>query len=238
MEAIGTCILTLSSGFILKLKKTFYVPSFSLNLISVSRLVPFGYSFNFKDTLFELFYNSECVRNGILSDDLYLFGLQNYVIYISMHVQNSIKRCNINEKSSMLWHQRLGHISIERIKRLVKDGVLNTLDFADFKIYVDCIKGKHTNMSKKDSNRRLSILEMIHIDICCPDIDAHGQKYFITFIDDYSRYINVYLLHNKNETLDAFKVFKAEVENQCGKQINIVRSDRGGEYYGRYTENG
>ena len=48
----------------------------------------------------------------------------------------------------------------------------------------------------------------------------------------------VYLLHNKYEALDAFKVFKAEVENQCGKQIQIVRSDKGGEYYGRYIENG
>ena len=120
----------------------------------------------------------------------------------------------------------------------MKDRVLNTRDFADFKTCVDCIKGKQTKMSKKGANKSSSILEIIYTDICCSNIDAHGQKYFITFIDDYSRYINVYLLHNKNETLDAFKVFKAEVENQCGKQINIVRSDRGGEYYGRYTENG
>ena len=120
----------------------------------------------------------------------------------------------------------------------MKDGVLNTLDFADFKTYVDCIKGKQTKMSKKGANRSSSILEIIHTDICCLDMDARGQKYFITFIDDYSRYMNVYLLHNKYEALDAFKVFKAEVENQCGKQIKIVRSDRGGEYYGRYTENG
>ena len=48
----------------------------------------------------------------------------------------------------------------------------------------------------------------------------------------------VYLLHNKYEALDAFKVFKVEVENQCGMKIQIVRSDRGGEYYGSYTENG
>ncbi|KAL0411895.1 UNVERIFIED_CONTAM: hypothetical protein Slati_3779200 [Sesamum latifolium] len=40
------------------------------------------------------------------------------------------------------------------------------------------------------------------------------------------------------EALDAFKVFKAEVEKQCDKQIKIVRSDRGGEYFGRYTEGG
>jgi len=131
-------------------------------LISISRLVPFGYSFNFKDTLFELFYSFECVGNDILSDGLYLLGLQNYVTYSSMHVQTGIKRCNINENSSMLWHQRLGHVSIERIKRLVKDGVLNTLDFANFKTCVDCIKGKQTNMSKRGANRSSSILEIIH----------------------------------------------------------------------------
>ena len=48
----------------------------------------------------------------------------------------------------------------------------------------------------------------------------------------------LYILHNKNEALDAFKVFQAKAEKQCGKQIKIVRSDRGGEYYGRYLEDG
>ena len=48
----------------------------------------------------------------------------------------------------------------------------------------------------------------------------------------------LYLLRSKDEALDVFNVFKAEVENQCGKHIRIVRSDRGGEYYGKYTENG
>ena len=48
----------------------------------------------------------------------------------------------------------------------------------------------------------------------------------------------LYILHNKNEALDVFKVFKVEVEKQCGKQIKIVRLDRGGEYYGRYMEKG
>ena len=69
-------------------------------------------------------------------------------------------------------------------------------------------------------------------------MDAYGPKYFIFFIDDYSRYMYIYLFHNKNEALGAFKVFKAEVEKQCRKKIKIVRTDRGGEYYGRYTEDG
>ena len=46
------------------------------------------------------------------------------------------------------------------------------------------------------------------------------------------------MLHNKDEALNSFKVFKAEVEKQCGKQIKIVRTDRIGEYYGRYIEDG
>ena len=69
-------------------------------------------------------------------------------------------------------------------------------------------------------------------------MDSHGQKYFISFIDDFSRYMYFYILHSKNEALEAFKVFKAKVEKQCGKQIKIVRSDRGREYYGRYLEHG
>ena len=103
---------------------------------------------------------------------------------------------------------------------------------------MNCIKGKQTNKSKKGAKRSTNLLEIIHTDICCPDMDANSPKYFITFIDDYSGYMYLYLLHSKDKALDAFKVFKAEVENQCGKHIKIVRSDRGGEYYGKYIENG
>ena len=48
----------------------------------------------------------------------------------------------------------------------------------------------------------------------------------------------LYLLRSKDGALDDFKVFKAEVENQYGKHIKIVRLDRGGEYYGKYIKNG
>ena len=66
-----------------------------------------------------------------------------------MHAQAGIKRCVINKNSSILWHWRLGHISIDRIKRLSNDRVLSTLDFTDFDTCVDYIKGKQTNKSKK-----------------------------------------------------------------------------------------
>ncbi|KAL0318363.1 UNVERIFIED_CONTAM: Retrovirus-related Pol polyprotein from transposon TNT 1-94 [Sesamum angustifolium] len=66
----------------------------------------------------------------------------------------------------------------------------------------------------------------------------NGQRYFVSFIDDYSRYMYLYLIFDKSEAFDAFKAYKVEVEKQLEKSIKIVRSDRGGEYYGRYTEKG
>nr|GEZ89229.1 retrovirus-related Pol polyprotein from transposon TNT 1-94 [Tanacetum cinerariifolium] len=66
------------------------------------------------------------------------------------------------------------------------------------------------------------------------DLDSalywQGASYFITFTDDFSRYGYVYLLKHKHEVFETFKVFQKEVENQLGKTIKSLRSDRGGEY--------
>jgi len=80
----------------------------------------------------------------------------------------------------------------------------------------------------------------VHTDICCPfpTTSWNEQQYFITFIDYYSRYSYLYLIHEKFQYLDVLKTFKAEVELQLGKKIKTVKSDRGGEYYGRYDGSG
>ena len=56
------------------------------------------------------------------------------------------------------------------------------------------------------------------------------MEYFITFIDDYSRYGYVYLLKHKYEALKIFKNYKTEVEKQLGQPIKSINNDRGGEF--------
>jgi hypothetical protein len=63
------------------------------------------------------------------------------------------------------------------------------------------------------------------------ELTRGGKKYFMTLIDDSTRYCYVYLLKSKDEALDFFKIYKAEVENQLERKIKRVRSDRGGEYF-------
>ncbi|KAH9667839.1 reverse transcriptase Ty1/copia-type domain-containing protein [Citrus sinensis] len=65
-------------------------------------------------------------------------------------------------------------------------------------------------------------------DVCIECIKGKQTK------NDYSRYDYIFLIHEKSQSLDVFKTFKAEVELQLNNRIKNVRSDRGGEYYGRY----
>jgi transposase InsO family protein len=57
------------------------------------------------------------------------------------------------------------------------------------------------------------------------------KRYFMTLIDDATRFCYVYLLQTKDEALDYFKIYKAEVENKLERKIKRLRSDRGGEYF-------
>jgi hypothetical protein len=150
------------------------------------------------------------------------------------------KRKRTHDASSKLWHCRLGHISRGRIERLVKNEILPPLEFSDLEQCIECIKGKYVKKIKKYAKRSVGILEIIHTDICgpFPMKSMDGYDSFITFTDDYSRFGYIYLIKERTEALNKFKIFKAEVENQYNLKIKIVRSDHGGEYYGRHTPYG
>ena len=76
------------------------------------------------------------------------------------------------------------------------------------------------------------MLKLVLSDVCdSNDVLTRGDKrYFITFINDLSKYCYVYLVNHKSELFDKFKVYKKEVENQLERKIKILHSDRGGEY--------
>ena len=63
-----------------------------------------------------------------------------------------------------------------------------------------------------------------------------GALYFVTFIDDHSRKVWAYTLKTKDQVLDVFKHFQANVERETGRQLKCVRSDNGGEYIGPFDQ--
>ncbi|KAD4888796.1 hypothetical protein E3N88_20869 [Mikania micrantha] len=215
------------------------------NLVSGPKLDMDGFYVSHGNGRLTISSNSQVFGTGLLDDGLYKLELDDDFSRSSLSYninENSTKnkRKRDLETSSMLWHQRLGHISRDRLSRLVKDEVLPSLDFTDFGTCVKCLKGKMRIATKKGATRSSNLLEIIHTDISGPYTIAGitGHTSFITFIDDYYRYMYLYLIKDKSKSLTNFKDYKTEVENQLDLKIKVVRSDRGGEYYGRHTDVG
>ncbi|KAK1663679.1 hypothetical protein QYE76_051838 [Lolium multiflorum] len=150
------------------------------------------------------------------------------------HIHNiDAKRIKLNDNSTYMWHCRLGHIGVKRMKKLHTDGLLESLDFESLDRCEACLMGKMTKTPFSGMMERATdLLEIIHTYVCGPMSVASrgGYRYVLTFTDDLSRYGYIYLMKHKSETFEKFKEFQSEVENQRNKKIKFLRSDRGGEY--------
>ena len=161
------------------------------NLIYVSKIESVGYKVLFGDGKVKILLNGQLVHSRPRNDGLY-FQKDILEDDCLLGEDNSVVR-NINGQNncseSYLWHLRLGHISKNRIKRLISSGILN-FKWEDYGICEACIMGKMTRSPFPKANRSTEPLAIVHSDICgefsTPTLG--GQKiYFITFIDDYSR---------------------------------------------------
>jgi hypothetical protein len=100
------------------------------------------------------------------------------------------------------------------LESLVKNEFLEPLDISNFDVCVQCAKGKQIKIRKYEVKSVTDVLDLIHTDICGPFHTAtrNGHIYFINFIDDYIRYGYIFLIKEKEQALQLFKSFKAEVE--------------------------
>lgn len=87
-------------------------------------------------------------------------------------------------------------------------------------------KQARLTFQKGFSRRAKAPLELVHTDICAPlePISLGGNQYFITFIDDYSRKLWVYMLKEKSAMFYTFKQFKARVERESEQKLTILSS--------------
>ena len=138
----------------------------------------------------------------------------------------------------MTWHEHFGHLNEKDLKRMAEKETVLGLKLSkteNLGICEICVKGKQTknHRLKRESKRSSEFLEIVHSDVCDPMRAASigGAKYFVIFIDDKSRWCEVYFITKKSEVLNAFKTYKAYAEKFLGKEIKYLQSDNGTEYY-------
>ena len=148
------------------------------------------------------------------------------IVVIHIFIILKPKRCKVNNDSATyLWHCRLGHIGVKRMKKLHADGLLESLDYESLDACEPCLMGKMTKTPFFGTmEQATNLLEIIHTDVCGPmSVDARGgYRYFLTFRDDLSRYGYIYLMKHKSETFEKFKEFQSEVENHRDKKIKFL----------------
>lgn len=223
----GKIFLKLTSGKTLSLNNVLYVPTMRRNLVSGALLVKAGLKLVFEADRVVLTRNGEFVGKGYLKDGLSVLNVASEFIN-----ENGSSSAYFVE-SFDVWHNRLGHVSAASIKRLREMDLIPNVDLNNLSKCQICVEAKFARKPFKSvENRQTELLELIHSDLAdFKNTSSRGGKlYYITFVDDYSRYTRVYLLKSKDEATSVFLKYKLEVENQLNKKVKRLRSDRGGEY--------
>ena len=224
----GNVELKFTSGKIVTLLEVYHAPEIRKNLVSGGLLSKHGYKLVFESDKFILSKKGVFVGKGYAANGMFKLNLINKSV--SVYIVDSFS----------LWHARLGHVNYDSVQRMISVGLLPTNLKYDKQKCETCVKTKLTRKPFPNSNRiSNNLLELVHSNIC----DLHskltrgGKRYFITFIDDLSKYTYVYLLRTKDEALEKFKLYKSEVENHLGCKIKTLQSDRGGEYFSLEFDN-
>src|SRR6266542_3487332 len=227
VHGVGTVDLKFTSGKIVRLKNVHHVPSINKNLVSGSLLCRDGYKLVLESNKSVVSKFGTFVGKGYKCGGLFRLSVSDVCNKVVNHV------CTNSE--SNVWNSRLCHINFGCMTRLAKMNLIPSFTLAKGSKCQACVQAKQPRKPHKPVKeaRDLALLELIHSDLCEMNgvLTKGGKKYFMTLIDDSSRFCYVYLLKTKDEALDYFKMYKAEVENQLDRKIKRVRSDRGGEYF-------
>nr|GEV52323.1 retrotransposon protein, putative, Ty1-copia subclass [Tanacetum cinerariifolium] len=235
VKAIGSFDFVLPSGLIIVLDNCHFTPTITRGVVLVSHLVSNGYIHTFTNDGIHILKDNVFYFYAIPCDGIYEIDMHNLYPNVSSMFTVSNKRAKHALDSSYLWYCRLGRINKKRMDKLKRDGILQPTHDESLEKCKFCISGK---MARKPFPHKVErdkdLLGLIHTDVCgfFRTVSREGASYFITSVDDFSRYGYgyVYLMKYKHEVFETFYVFQMEVENQLGKKIKAIRSNQGGEY--------
>ena len=218
----GEVDLKFTFGRVLTLKDVLYTSSMKKNLMSSFFLNNAGFKQTVESNNYVITKKRLFVGKGFACDGMFKLNVEN----------NKTSTSSVYMLSSInFWHACLFHINNKYV------GIMSSLRLIprlskDFEKCETCCQAKITKIPHKSVVRNAELLELIQSDLCEFDriLTRWGNRYIITFIDDFSKYTTIYLLKNKSDDFENFQDFLKEFENQFGRKIKRIRSDRGREY--------
>ena len=202
----------------LSLSSVLFIPNCPFNLISLSQLTrSHNYSVTFDANSFVIQERGTGRTIGVGHESNGLYYLKPDSSWI----------CSVAASPKLL-HERLGHPHLSKLKIMVP-GLEKIKSFN----CESCQLGKHVRSSFKHAASHVdSLFSVIHSDIWGPSrVSSLGYRYFITFIDEFSRCTWVFLMKDRSEIVSIITSFVNEIKTQFGKTIKVLRSDNAKEYF-------
>ncbi|KAK2426061.1 putative mitochondrial protein [Trifolium repens] len=229
-EGIGDVLIKGKNGNQALITGVLYVPDMKSNLLSMGQLVEKGFSMTLGNNEMKVFSNDK---------KLILCAPLSKSRTFQVQFTASDSHCLASEvihDAAWLWHLRYGHLNFKSLSNLKNHCMVSGLP--EIRVPKDmcrnCLVGKQSRKSFVDhiAMRAKEKLDVVYTDVCGPfDTESlGGNKYFVSFVDEYSRMMWLYLIKTKDEVLHVFQKFKVMVEKQAERKIKILRSDGGGEY--------
>ena len=201
--------------------QVYYVLGMKKNLLSISQLTSSGNYVIFGPKDIKVYQSLKPISPPLME------GKRLESVYVMLAQEAYVNKTRKNETVD-LWHARLGHVSYNRIKAMMKKSMLRglpNLEVRDNIIYAGCQYGKAHELPYEESRYRAERpLELIHSDVFGP------VKQPSTFIDDFSRFVWVDFMKEKSKALIKFKKFKEKTEKEVECKIRCLRTDNGEEY--------
>ena len=203
------------------LTSVLYVPTFPFNLIFISKLT------HDLHRVLTFSHNSVTLQDRRTGKTIGIEHESQSLFYLSSPLYSTT--CTSTE-APLLFHSRLGHPSLSKFRKLVPH--FSSLSLLECE---SCQLGKYTHVlfSKRLDPRTKSPFELVHTNVWDPSrsISTLGFCYFVTFIDDYSRYTWLFLMKTRVELFSIFQKFHAEIRTQFNTSIRILRSNNAKEYF-------
>ena len=226
---------TVSISPSLSISNVLFVPSLNCNLLSVSQITK---SHNcvaiFFPTHFVLqnIHTKEKIGSGKKIGGLYYLedDSQDATKVLAHLMSDDLQKKNKEE--IWLWHRRLGHPSFGYLRKLFPSLFYNC-NLTNFNCET-CVMAKSHRATFPLNNTQVDTpFSLVHTDVWGPaPLPTHkGMRWFVTFVDDYTRMTWLYLLKHKSDVCKVFQLFHKMVSVQFHAHIKVVRSDNGGEYF-------
>ena len=218
-----------SKSTYITLKDALYAPDMTLTVISISKIASAGYSVIFEDKFCKIKNKIGKIVGKIEARPNGLYRVDRPIASAAA-AQEQVDILTI--------HRRLGHISANSIRDLIRANAATGLHPIDLHSPISCDSCEHAKATRKIirkstiNPRAQAFGDEVHTDVWgpAPVKTIGGRRYYITFTDDHSRFTKIELLRTKDEAFAVYKAFAAWAKTQHGAIIKRLRSDRGGEY--------